>query len=178
MDATVTIAIDRGTNQSLSPSERPAHELDCACKVIGMLFDYTGLAAIVGCSPRVIVGGGNWISFNATQTVPLETILALRTADGASAFRADLVHPAHSVRSRTSPSLHLTNLDAGENLTGHVDAYYWARNPLGHADEFLTRKTAAPSELLRRLEEWLGPSSLEAAQTSSASWAMEKPGKV
>jgi hypothetical protein len=55
-------------------------------------------------------------------------------------------------RSKTSPSLHLTNLDSSEILRGHVDAHYWAKNPLAHAAEFLRKKTMLPSDLLNRLQ--------------------------
>jgi hypothetical protein len=126
------------------------YQLDCARQIIGILFESTGLATILPAGPAVIVGLGNWISFTADRPVSLELVLALRAPGGKSAFVADMFNSA-GARSRTSPSLHLTNLGSGENLIGHVDAHYWARNPIGHADEFLKKKTTPPAELLKRL---------------------------
>lgn len=136
----------------LEPSRDPGqYELDCARQIVSILFQHTGLATVVNDSPVVTVGEGNWISFAADQPLSSETVLALRKPGGAPAFRADVIHPSNRARSRTSPSLHLINVNSGETLRGHVDAYYWARNPLRHADEFFAGKTAHPSDLLRRL---------------------------
>ena len=130
--------------------ELEKHQLDCARQIIGILFERSGLATIVPGAIAVIVGLGNWISFTADQSVSLEMVLALCAPGGKCTFVADMFNPA-GARSRTSPSLHLTNLGSGENLIGHVDAHYWARNPIGHADEFLKKKTTPPAELLKRL---------------------------
>lgn len=135
----------------MRPSESSEeYQLDCARQIVSILFESTGLATIVPAACGVIVGLGNWISFTAPQPVSIEEVLALRETGGKSTFVADMFNPGQA-RTRTSPSLHLTNLGSGENLIGHVDAHYWARNPIGHADEFLKKKTAPPSDLLQRL---------------------------
>jgi len=128
-----------------------AHELDCAKEIVRILFERTGLSPIIRTPPAVIVGGGNWISFKADQALSLETVLGLSHPSGKFAFVSDVLNRSEAVRSRTNPSLHLTNLSSGKNLIGHVDAHYWARNPIGHAKEFLEKKTMAPSDLLKRL---------------------------
>jgi hypothetical protein len=126
------------------------YQLDCARQVVRILFETTGLATILPAAPAVIVGLGDWISFTADQPVSIEMILDLREPNGNLAFVPDMLNRKRA-RSRTSPSLHLTNLGSGENLVGHVDAHYWTSNPIGHADEFLKKKTAPPSALLKRL---------------------------
>jgi len=127
------------------------HQLDCATQIVSTLFERTGLSAIIRNAPAVIVGVGNWISFKADQALSLETVLGLSDPSGKFAFVSDVLNRSGGARSRTNPSLHLTNLSSGQNLVGHVDAHYWARNPIGHAEEFLKGKTAAPSDLLKRL---------------------------
>ncbi len=132
--------------------ENPAaHQLQCARKIVAVLFRATGLAAILRAEPVVIVGAGNWISFDARQPLSLSAVLQLMESGGRPAFLPDVFRRNHIARSRTNPSLHLTNLDSGQPLRGHVDAHYWASHPLAHAAEFLTRKTAEPSDLLQRL---------------------------
>jgi hypothetical protein len=125
-------------------------QLDCARQVVRVLFDETKLSTICSAEPAVIVGMGNWISFTADQPVSIEMVLSLCAPSGKVSFVADMLNRERA-RSRTSPSLHLTNLGSAENLIGHVDAHYWASNPLGHADEFLKKRTTPPSELLKRL---------------------------
>ena len=132
-----------------SEGDSAAHELDCAQQIVRILFENTGLMAIIRNPPAVIVGTGNWISFTVDQAVSSETVLGLRDPSGEPAFVPDILNPSAGVRSRTSPSLHLTNLGSGKNLEGHVDAHYYAKNPIGHADEFLRNKTTAPSDLLK-----------------------------
>jgi hypothetical protein len=128
------------------------YQLNCARQVVSILFEITGLATILPAAPTVIVGLGDWISFTADQPVSIERLLGLCEPNGNLAFVPDMLNRGRA-RSRTSPSLHLTNLGSGENLVGHVDAHYWASNPIGHADEFLKKKTAPPSTLLKRLSE-------------------------
>jgi hypothetical protein len=128
-----------------------AHQLDCARRVVAILFEKTGLSSIARCTPMVIVGGGNWISFSLDHTVSTDSILGLLQRDGKPAFVPDVLNRKSGVRSRTSPSLHLTNLGSGNNLVGHVDAYYYVKSPIGHAGEFLRKKTSTPSRLLKRL---------------------------
>ena len=128
-------------------------QLECAQRVVGILFEKTGLSAILRRSPTVIVGAGNWISFTAHQPVSSEVVFGLAASRGNSAFVPDLVNGRTQARSKSSPSLHLTNLDSGEALQGHVDAHYWGTNPLAHANEFLRKKTTPPFDLLRRLED-------------------------
>ena len=129
------------------------HQLDCAKRVVSILFELTGLATMLREEPVVIVGDGNWISFTVQQRVSSEAVLGLRLANGKPAFVADVLDRRAKARSRTSPSLHLTNLGSGEVLRGHVDAHYWAKHPLAHADEYLRKTTKAPSELLSRLQD-------------------------
>ena len=136
--------------RSKSQGDSAAHELDCAQRIVRILFERTGLPAIIRNPPAVIVGAGNWISFTVDQAVSSETVLGLRDPAGELAFVPDVLNRSAAVRSRTSPSLHLTNLGSGKNLVGHVDAHYYVKNPIGHADEFLRNKTTAPSELLKR----------------------------
>jgi hypothetical protein len=128
-------------------------QLDCAQLVVDILFEKTGLSTIVRRAPTVIVGVGNWISFTAHQAVASEVVFGLAALNGIPTFAPDVFDRRGKARSKTSPSLHLTNLDSGEPLQGHVDAHYWAKNPLAHADEFLRRKTTPPFDLLKRLEE-------------------------
>ena len=141
--------IDGMATRTQSEAHSAAHELDCAQQIVRILFERTGLPAIIRNLPAVIVGAGNWISFTADQAVSSETVLGLRDPGGELAFVPDVLNRSAGVRSRTSPSLHLTNLDSGKNLVGHVDAHYYLNNPIGHADEFLRNKTTAPSELLK-----------------------------
>jgi hypothetical protein len=126
-------------------------ELECARRIVSILFEKTGLSAIVSSEPTVIVGAGKWISFTVGQAISTEVVFRLRAPNGTPIFVADIFNQSGRARSRTSPSLHLTNLDSGEALRGHVDAHYWAKNPLRHAGEFFTKRTAAPSDLLKRL---------------------------
>ena len=130
-----------------------AHQLDCARLVVEILFEKTRLSTIVRSAPAVIVGDGNWISFTAHQAVASEGVFGLAASNGTPTFAPDVLDRRGKARSKTSPSLHLTNLDSGEPLQGHVDAHYWAKNPLAHADEFLTKKTTPPSDLLKVLED-------------------------
>lgn len=127
------------------------HQWECAQQVVRILFEKTGLSTIVRKAPTVTVGAGNWISFTVHQAVSSEVVFRLAASSGRLAFVPDVFDPRGKARSKTSPSLHLTNLDSDETLQGHVDAYYWAKNPLAHADEFLRKKTTPPSDLLRRL---------------------------
>ena len=127
------------------------YQLNCAQQVVAILFEHTGLSGVIRNAPAVIVGLGNWISFTADEALSREIVLRLQEPSGELSFIADSFNRSGGSRSRTSPSLHLTNLGSGASLVGHVDAHYWARNPLGHADEFLTKKTAEPSNLLKRL---------------------------
>jgi hypothetical protein len=129
------------------------HQLECARRIVSILFEKTGLSTILREAPSVTVGDGNWISFAARQPLSSDVVFGLATSNGKPSFLPDLLNRRRKARSRTSPSLHLTNLDSDEILRGHVDAHYWARNPLAHADEFLRRKTILPSELLKRLED-------------------------
>jgi hypothetical protein len=126
-----------------SLSDRATHELRCAERIVARLFEETGLTRVVGNRLTVTVGGGNWISFVGDQPVSKETVRKLQR------FAGVFARPAEA-RSKSSPSLHLVNLGSGEKLRGHVDAHYWARNPLRHAIEFLTKRTVPPSELLSR----------------------------
>jgi hypothetical protein len=125
-------------------------ELQCAQRVVAILFDETGLSKLIPGAPMVTVGAGNWISFWLDQPAPRRAVLELIGQSGATTFAPDALN-RHGARSRTSPSLHLTNLDAGANLVGHVDAHYWGKNPIRHVWEFLTKKTMPPSDLLRTL---------------------------
>jgi hypothetical protein len=127
------------------------NELDCAREIVSRLSEWTGLTSIVQIAPVVIVGGGNWISFRIDQPVSMNDVLGLHQRDGKPAFVRDLLKGSTSVRSRTSPSLHLTNCGTNENLVGHVDSYYYLHNPLGHLYEFFRKKTVSPVELLRRI---------------------------
>jgi hypothetical protein len=128
------------------------HQLECAQQVVSILFEKTGLSRILREVPTVSVGTGNWISFTAHEPVSSDVVFGLLGLSGKLAFASDLFNGRGQARSKTNPSLHLTNLDSGEILRGHVDAHYWARHPLAHADEFLRRKTRLPSELLSRLQ--------------------------
>jgi hypothetical protein len=129
------------------------HQLECAQQVVSTLFEKTGLSRILYEVPTVTVGAGNWISFTVHQSVSSDVVLGLASASGKLAFVPDLFNRRGQARSKTSPSLHLTNLDSDEILRGHVDAHYWAKHPLAHADEFLRKKTSLPSDLLNRLQE-------------------------
>lgn len=131
-------------------NDSAAHQLECARQVVNILFERTGLSTIVRESPRVIVGAGNWISFTAHQPLSSGSVLALASSNGELAFVLDVLVGRGKARSKTSPSLHLTNLDSREVLQGHVDAHYWPKHPLAHAEEFLRKKTTPPSELLKR----------------------------
>jgi hypothetical protein len=133
-----------------------AHQLECARQIVGILFRKTGLSTIVRAAPTVLVGGGNWISFTFGQAVSAEAVFSLQESGAGLAFASDVFGRRGRARSKTNPSLHLTNLDSGEALRGHVDAYYWAKNPVGHAGEFLRKKTMAPSDLLKRLQDSSG----------------------
>jgi hypothetical protein len=133
-----------------SRNDSAVHELECARQVVSILFDKTGLSTLVGEPPTVVVGAGNWISFTAQRPVSSDAVFGLAASSGALTFVPDLIDRRGKARSRTSPSLHLTNLDSEETLRGHVDAHYWAKDPLAHAGEYLRKKTAVPSDLLRR----------------------------
>ena len=133
-----------------------AHQLECAQQIVGILFRQTGLSTIVRTAPTVIVGTGNWISFTVDQAVSAEVAFSLPKSSGGLAFVSDVFSRRGRGRSKTNPSLHLTNLNSGEPLRGHVDAYYWAKNSLGHAGEFFMKKTIAPSDLLKRLQDSIG----------------------
>jgi hypothetical protein len=139
--------------QNRFPQESAAHQWECARQIVRLLFEKTGLSAIICTTPAVIVGAGNWISFAAGRALSAEVLLGLLESSGGPAFVSDVFSCRGSARSRTNPSLHLTNLDSGEPLRGHVDAYYWASNPLGHAGEFLRKKTVPPSDLWNRLRD-------------------------
>ena len=134
-----------------TPWNDSAHELDCAKQVVNVLFETTGLSTIVHESPAVSVGEGNWISFVVHQPISIDAVLALKRSRGDFLFVPDFFDSRGKVRSKTSPSLHLTNLGSEGIMRGHVDSYYWAQNPLAHVAEFLRRKTALPSKLLKRL---------------------------
>jgi len=125
------------------PSGTPNHESQCAERILAILFKQTGVSDLVGNDVSVTVGHGNWISFVTHVPVSSHAIRWLRNFTCVHTRRAE-------ARSKSSPSLHFVNLDSGENLRGHVDAYYWARHPLGHAIEFLTKRTIPPSLLLNR----------------------------
>lgn len=45
----------------------------------------------------------------------------------------------------TGRVLRLMNLESGENLQGHVDAHYWAKNPFGHTNGCITRRATLRS---------------------------------
>jgi len=122
-------------------SDSATHELLCAQRIVAILFERTGLADVVGNKLTVTVGRGNWVSFFADRPVSSAAIRDLKDFAGLSARHAE-------ARSKSSPSLHLVNVGSAENLRGHVDAHYWARNPLGHVIEFLTKRTVRPSQLL------------------------------
>src|SRR5690348_5244895 len=126
---------------STSQRELAERELVCAERIVDRLFEHTGLTRVIGVKLMVTVGGGNWISFVGDQPVSKGTVRHLQSFAGVWARPAE-------ARSKSSPSLHLVNLGSGQNLRGHVDAHYWARNPLGHAIEFLSRRTILPSALL------------------------------
>ena len=129
------------------------HQLECAQQVVSILFEKTGLSTVLREAPTVTVGAGNWISFTVHQSVSSDVVFGLVTSSGKLAFVPDLFSRRGKARSKTSPSLHLTNLDSDEILRGHVDAHYWAKHPLAHADEFLRKKTTLPSDLLNRLQD-------------------------
>jgi hypothetical protein len=140
----------------MNASDRPAtesvtYQWECARKIVSILLNETKLSTIIHMVPTVIVGEGNWISFAVSQAVSAEAVLRLLESPGKPTFVSDVFSRYGRARSKTTPSLHLTNLDSGEALQGHVDAYYWTKHPLGHAAEFLTKKTIRPSELLNRL---------------------------
>jgi hypothetical protein len=129
------------------------HQLECAQQVVSILFEKTGLSTILHEAPTVTVGAGNWISFTVHQLVSSDVVFGLAASSGKLAFVPDWFNRCGKARSKTSPSLHLTNLDSDEILRGHVDAHYWAKHPLAHADEFLRKKTTLPSDLLNRLQD-------------------------
>ena len=135
------------------PPDSAPYQLECAQRIVSILFRKTKLATIIQRPSIVIVGEGNWISFASSQAVSAEAVLRLSAWSGEPTFASDLFSRCGRARSKTTPSLHLTNLDSGEPLEGHVDAYYWTRNPLGHAGEFLTKKTLPPEDLLKRLSD-------------------------
>src|ERR1700735_525969 len=126
-------------------------QLQCAQQVVNILFEKTGLSTIVREPATVIVGAGNWISFAANQSVSSAAVFALSLSNGRLAFVPELFHRRGKARSKTSPSLHLTNLDSQEILRGHVDPHYCPSPPLAHAREYLRKKTTLPSDLLNRL---------------------------
>ena len=126
----------------------PKNELDCAREIVDILFERTMLVSLVQLTPIVIVGGGNWISFTVEQQVSMEEVLGLHESNGTRTFIRDALHRSERARSRTRPSLHLTSIGSDKNLAGHVDAFYYARNPFRHAYEFITKKTTSPSKLL------------------------------
>jgi hypothetical protein len=141
-----------------SRTDPAMNELACARRIVSILFEKTGLSTIVASEePTVIVGAGNWISFTVGQALSSKAVFSLQGAGGKRAFARGAINRSRQARSRTSPSLHLTNLDSGEALRGHVDAHYWAKHPLRHAGEFFTKKTAAPSGLLERLQKQKSP---------------------
>jgi hypothetical protein len=129
------------------------HERECARRLVNILFEKTGLATILHETPAVTLDDCNWINFTAQQPVSSAELFRLVGSNGRRMFVRDLFTGRSEVRSRTSPSLHLTNLDSGEGLRGHVDAHYWVTHPLAHANEFFRKRTASPSDLLRRLQD-------------------------
>jgi hypothetical protein len=137
---------------SIQKEDSATFELECAKQVVRILFEKTGLATILREAPVVIVGKGNWISFSAPHPVPSEVLLKLTAPTGKRTFAPGSFSRSRSARSKTSPSLHLTNLDSGGILQGHVDAYYWPKHPLAHFFEYLRRKTTLPSDLLVTLQ--------------------------
>ena len=134
------------------PKDPVTNQLECAQQVVNILFEKTGLSTILREVPTVSVGTGNWISFTAHEPVSSDVVFGLAGLSGKFAFAPDLLNSAQA-RSRTSPSLHLMNLDSHEMLRGHVDAHYWVKHPMAHANEFLRKKTRLPSELLSRLQD-------------------------
>jgi hypothetical protein len=136
-----------------SRKDSAAHQLHCAQQVVNFLFGTTGLSTILHDPPAVIVGAGNWISFAGDQPLSSDAVLGLVASSGELAFIPDFFDRRGKARSKTSPSLHLTNLDSGEILSGHVDAHYWLEHPLAHAGEFFRKKTVPPSALLKRLQD-------------------------
>ena len=155
-------------SRARSRRDSAAHQMECAQNVVRILFKKTGLSTIVRKAPTVVVCAGNWISLTVHQVVSSEVIFGLTTPRGKLAFVPDLFNRRRKARSKTSPSLHLTNLDSGENLRGHVDAHYWIKNPFVHAYEFLKRKTTPPSDLLKRFQ--TRSAALERAVRSRKYW--------
>ena len=94
------------------------HQLECAQQVVSILFEKTGLSTILREAPTVTVGAGNWISFTVHQSVSSNVVFGLAALSGKLAFAPDLFNRCGKARSKTSPSLHLTNLDSGEILRG------------------------------------------------------------
>jgi hypothetical protein len=133
--------------------ESAAYQLECAQQVVRILFEKTGLSSILREAPTVAVGAGNWISFAVDQPVSSDVVFGLTASSGELAFVPDLFNRQGKARSKTSPSLHVANLDSDEILRGHVDAHYWAQHPLWHAVEFVRKTTTLPSELLKRLQD-------------------------
>jgi hypothetical protein len=146
-----TAALKRDSHEE-SRKDSAAHQLECAKKIVNILFELTGLSTILREPPAVIVGAGNWISFTADQPLSSDAVFGLAASSGQFAFIPGLFDRRGKARSKTSPSLHLTNLDSGEILRGHVDAHYWLEHPLAHANEFLRKKTMLPSGLLKHLQ--------------------------
>jgi hypothetical protein len=141
-----------GRMDASSASQRDAgHQLRCAQQIVAILFEKTGLS--VFCSqPAVMVCGGNWISFTMTCAVSPDVVFHLTGSSGRLSFVRDVFGWFRAARSKGSPSLHITNLGAGKPLHGHVDAHYWAVHPLGHAREYFTKRTRAPSEILKSMQ--------------------------
>jgi RHS repeat-associated protein len=129
-------------------------QLDCAKEVVAELFSLSGLSTIVPDAPRVTVGEGNWISFTTSTSLSLTSVFSLTNpATGLSTFAADPENPLHGARQNLTPSLHLQNLSAGPvPVGGHVDAYNLFANPLGHAQEWGSGKTASPCDILQGLK--------------------------
>jgi hypothetical protein len=90
------------------------HQLECAQQILNFLFRHTRLNTVVRTTPRVIVGAGNWISFTLDQTISAEVVLGLSDSSGGLAFVSDIFSRRRQARSKTNPSLHLTNLSSGE----------------------------------------------------------------
>jgi hypothetical protein len=98
--------------------ESAEDQAECARQIVAVLFDATGLSTIVRTAPRVVLGDGNWISFTAERPVSAEEVLGLAESGRGNGFVRNLFRRRSQARSRTGPSLHLTNLGSGEALRG------------------------------------------------------------
>jgi hypothetical protein len=106
----------------------------CATATVQQLLERAGIAALVeGQSLRVMVGGGNWISFSAEIRAGAD-VGALDGLETLRRGRRGKSQDSRWYRSKGFPSLHFEffSFERPAQVRGHVDAADPARHPIAH----------------------------------------------